>query len=244
MTDETKRHRRRPKLAFLHVGKTGGSAIRAAIDQSKALTGKRLVKVFNHRRKLAEFLDGHAGMAIGFVVREPVSRYVSAFNSRLRGGREGTHEWRPEEREVFSRFPAANDLAEGLSSADEATQTAALEAMRVLNHMKRNLTFHFESVDLLERMKKRIVFIGHLPTLTEDFEMFRAIAGLAPQASLPSSETKAHRAPASQSTKLSPLGEENVRRHFQTDYPIYEWCLKHRADLVAAFRGDGTGKSP
>lgn len=239
MLDDTRSNGRR--FAFVHIGKTGGSAIKEAIKKDLELTGKRKVAVLGHRAKLPEIVEKGLKHDLCFTVREPVSRFISGFNSRLRGGRDGMHSWKPRELPVFERFSSPNELAEALSSADEATRTAAKAAMKSISHLKRDLTHHFGSVDLLEGIRDRIVFIGHLPSLDEDFKMFRTIVGLSPDAELPKDEVGAHRAPDTLVKKLSPLGEENVRKHYRKDYPIYEWCLKRREELIAEFQAGRAG---
>jgi hypothetical protein len=244
MNENAQRSAKR-RFAFLHIGKTGGSAIKEAINKNLELTGERKIAVFGHRAQLPEIVENGLKHDLCFTVREPVSRFISGFNSRIRGGRDGMHGWKPREIPVFERFASPNELAEALSSEDQATRQAAKAAMKSISHLKRDLTHHFGSVELLESIRDRIVFIGHLPSLDDDFKMFRTIVGLSADVELPKDEVGAHKAPDTVTLvkKLSPLGEENVRKHYRKDYPIYEWCLKRREELVAAFQAANAGKS-
>ena len=54
-----------------------------------------------------------------FFVRDPISRFVSGFNSRLRKGLPKMYfPWAPGEKLAFSRFATPNQLALALSSSD------------------------------------------------------------------------------------------------------------------------------
>ena len=65
---------------FLHIGKTGGTAIKAAL---KAYPPAVTLHVHPHRFALA---DVPRGERVFFFVRDPLSRFVSAFHSRKRRG--------------------------------------------------------------------------------------------------------------------------------------------------------------
>jgi hypothetical protein len=237
MDTKTQSKRPRKPFGFIHIGKTGGSALKEAILKDQELTGTRKVANLGHRCKLAELLEnGPLGYEICFVVREPVSRFVSGFNSRFRGGRHGDAAWKPKEIPVFERFTTPNALAEALSSEDSETRDFAMTAMRSVSHLRRGLAHHFRNVKLLEEVKDQIFFIGHLPTLDEDYTMFRTLVGLRPDIELPKDDVGAHRAPDTVDKRLSAVGEANVRDYYAKDYPIYEWCLKRREELVADFR--------
>lgn len=222
-------------FAYLHIGKTGGSSIRGAIRRNIELTGEHNVSVFGHGSKLSEFLELDPKPKLCFTVREPVSRFISGFNSRLRGGRLGTSDWKPREVQVFKRFATPNELAEALSAEDMELRREARASMKALGHLRRDLSFHLGSIETLELARDRIVFIGHLPTLGDDYKVFRDLVGLDKAVELPSDEVEAHRSPGTLVKTLSALGERNVRRYYRTDYPIYEWCLERRQELLQSW---------
>ena len=85
---------------FLHIGKTGGSAIKAALRDFRETHDIAL-----HPHWVpAETVPAHERFF--FCVRDPVTRFVSAFNSRLRMGKPtGFVEWDADEEWAFARFP-------------------------------------------------------------------------------------------------------------------------------------------
>lgn len=220
-------------FGFLHIAKAGGSAIKTAIDQHFELTGQQEISNLGHGARLEEILEHQLKLKLCFIVRDPVSRFVSAFNSRLRGGRYGTSPWTPREKTVFTRFITPNDLAEALSSSNTDVRAKAVKSMNAVGHLRRDLVFHLGSVEILEAAKSQIVFIGDQRSLDDDFAVFKAIVGLRSDIELPKDDVGAHKAPETMSKNLSPLGAENIRQHYRRDYPILEWCLRRRAELMA-----------
>lgn len=220
-------------FGFLHIGKTGGSAVKVAIRQHFELTGQQDVSNLGHGARLEEILENKIKLKLCFIVRDPVSRFVSAFNSRLRGGRHGVGQWTPREEKVFMQFATPNDLAEALSSSDEMLKIKAEKAMNAVGHLKRNLVYHLGSVEVLEAAKHQIAFIGDQRSLDDDFARFKLIVGLRPDIELPKDQTGAHKAPETMSKNLSQSGAQNIRQHYRRDYPILEWCLRRREELMA-----------
>jgi len=98
----------KPIIHFLHIGKTGGSAIRSAIQRKSFLSGDMLfsssamVLTHGHNFRLKDVPKGEYAF---FVVREPISRFVSGFYSRLRKGYpKNNNPWSKEEEWAFTLF--------------------------------------------------------------------------------------------------------------------------------------------
>src|SRR6056297_1213665 len=92
---------------FLHIRKAGGTAIKEAL---KDIAVKQNVILHPHKTRLKDIPEGEK---VFFFLRNPVSRFVSGFNSRLREGKPRYNSpWNEGEKVAFSRFPTANDLAE------------------------------------------------------------------------------------------------------------------------------------
>ena len=214
---------------FLHIGKTGGSAIKHVLE---ALPPRPDLRIHTHWDRLDDVPPGEKAF---FVVRHPRSRFVSGFNSRLRQGRPRYDtRWTPDEVEIFARFPTANALAEALSSADSDTRSAAETAIQTIGHTALKLSFWFGSVEDLQARRSDIAFVGHLPTLDADFARLRTILGLPPEAALPGDPVAAHRTPEGFETDLSELGAANIDRWYAEDFAIYEACLRIRAEILGA----------
>src|SRR3954469_17965151 len=108
---------------LLHIGKTGGNALKHALCPYN--TGGSLDIVFHpHAVGLS---DVPVGESVLFMLRDPVNRFVSGFNSRRRRGRPlNNAEWNRDEAAAFAAFPTANDLAEALSMEQDGRHAAAV----------------------------------------------------------------------------------------------------------------------
>lgn len=70
-------------IRFIHVGKTGGSAVRHALGEWSGFSKRKLILHWHDLR----FTDLPAGDQAIFFLRDPVGRFVSSFYSRQRRGR-------------------------------------------------------------------------------------------------------------------------------------------------------------
>jgi hypothetical protein len=142
----------------LHIGKTGGSYFSDVLAQLKP--SGELVNRFSHGLNAQKAFEMCPNGQIVFVVREPSSLFVSAFNSRLRRGQPRYNvDWSPAEVIAFRIFHTPNELAEALSSADPLRKACANFAMLSIVHVNRCLKFYLRSVDFLEKNKYRIGYI-------------------------------------------------------------------------------------
>jgi hypothetical protein len=87
---------------LLHIGKTGGNALKHALHPYN--TGGSHDIVFHpHAVRLS---DVPVGESVLFMLRNPVNRFVSGFNSRRRRGRPlNNAEWDRNEAVAFAAFP-------------------------------------------------------------------------------------------------------------------------------------------
>src|SRR5919108_4446855 len=107
---------------FLHIGKTGGTAIKHILKRHSVTRGY-VIRRHGHRTTLREV---SAGEKVIFFVRDPLSRFISGFYSRLRQGQPRYfNPWTPEERMAFERFDTPNRLAVGLFSENEEKRRGA-----------------------------------------------------------------------------------------------------------------------
>ena len=209
-------------MVFLHIGKTGGSALRAGLRQVKSNTS-----FLNHSVTLSHALRSFPRSQIGFVVRDPVSRTTSGFYSRLRKGAPRYHnEWTYAERVIFTRWPTMDTLGESMQAGDPE----ALEAASSITHVRKGLAHYLGDVDLLQSASDRIGFVGHQETLNSDVQWLSRELGV--DIAMPSDDNAAHRSPDGQTNKrLSADAEAAVRAYHAADFPIYDWCLRKRKEL-------------
>ncbi|MFN8351073.1 MAG: sulfotransferase family 2 domain-containing protein [Flavobacteriales bacterium] len=200
---------------LLHIRKTGGTALKHALQQAIADT---LVMAHEHATGLG---DVAVGRRVAFVVRDPMTRFISGFNSRLRQGAPRYHvPWNAEEAAAFARFGTPAYLADALAAGDPD----ARKAMQAIRHVNSALADQLGGVDLLERRRTDIVFVGRQETLAADLPWLARVLGLAELPALPADDVLAHRTPPGMATGLSAAGEAAIRAHYQQDAAILRWC--------------------
>jgi hypothetical protein len=124
------------KYAFLHIGKTGGTAFRNVISKHNRMASPTCVDYISHRGSMSEIAAQDLTGNLIFFIRDPVSRFVSAFNSRLRKGRFGERDWTPAEEAAFAYFRTPNELGEGLGSLNPIRRYKAWRAVKSIGHLK------------------------------------------------------------------------------------------------------------
>lgn len=181
--------------------------------------------------------DIPVGEKVIFGIREPVSRFVSGFNSRLRMGRPKYDiPWTNEEEWLFRRFGTPNDLAEALFSQGNGASADGARAMAAIGHA-RPYSHWLVSPEYLRERSSDLVMILHQPTLSPDFEALRALVGLPVGLVLPRDPVHSHATPEGLSSKLSETGRANIARWYEADFPIYETCLSIRRDILGRTNG-------
>jgi Sulfotransferase family len=207
-------------IHVLHIGKTGGTALKAVLAPFAA-EGRFVLHGHATRCR-----DCPPRARIFFVVRHPVDRFVSAFNSRLRKGRPRfDNPWSLRQAIVFSLFRSPNALAEGLGSRNPLVRLAAGLSMRAVGHLRRRLSYWIDA-EQIERDPRLIV--GTLETLAADLRRLLAIAGIEEPAELPTDPVEAHVTPAEFDRSLSAAAVRNLTRYFRSDIALYEACLRAR----------------
>jgi hypothetical protein len=218
-------------LHFLHIGKTGGTAVLTAL---LGVDDRRYR--FYYRGHHGTLADVQAGDSCFFFVRDPVTRFVSAFHSRQREGRPRYYyPWNAEERTAFERFKTPNELAVALSSDDADTRAAAERAMRGIKHIKTPLAWWSGTEEYLRQRRSAVLFVGAQEQLTEDFARLKALLGI--EATLAQDEVTSHRNPGHLDRTLDPSAIENLRTWYAADYTrlttLREW-FPHLPDYEAS----------
>ncbi|CAK8714580.1 Sulfotransferase domain-containing protein [Candidatus Electrothrix gigas] len=229
-------------LHLLHIGKTGGSAVRYAFTNGlKVLVDgghhnrktwvvslpeiPYVVQMHPHNIRLRDVPDGEK---VIFFLRDPVSRFVSSFYSRKRKGAPRYHfEWHPDEATAFARFSTANELANSLNADDTETAEAAAKAMRSIFHVNTSFWDWFESKEYFLSRKEDIFFIGFQESLNKDFERLKRKLEL-PETlpiDLPSGNVEAHRGQHSEAERfLEETAVNNLKQWYAEDYNFIKVC--------------------
>ena len=226
---------------FLHIGKTGGMAIRHALKPYRE-TARYKIKRHGHRQTLRDIPQGEG---VIFFLRDPLTRFASGFNSRLRRGEPRHHNpWTAAEQEAFSRFDTPNRLAGALSSDDEEVRNRARSAMKSIEHVRDSYWKWFESEEYLLSRMDDIVFIGFQENLSGDFESLKLILGLPQSVSLPTDDILAHKNPGHFNKALDDRAVENLNQWYAKDIKFYTQCKNYakwisQRDRHSALVSDG-----
>lgn len=213
---------------FLHIGKTGGNAVREALAPAIA---DGAVTWHGHATNLADIPRGER---VAFFVRDPVTRFISGFNSRLRKGQpRNLSEWSLDERTSFERYRTPNTLAEALASGEPATRDGAEQAMLSISHVSKRLTDFLTSKAYVEARRDDIAFVGAQETLAADFERLKRVLKLPQSISLPADAVVAHRTPEGFSRTLSPTGRAAIEAWYDRDIALHRWLMEANGFAVA-----------
>jgi hypothetical protein len=228
----------RPPLHVMHIGKTGGTALNHVLVEHHQVARYRLV-FGGHEVTLADVPRGERFM---FFIRDPLTRFVSAFNGRLREDRPRYHyPWNDDERRAFSLFKTPDQLGAALSSEDPDVRAEAEAAMRGIGHLNTGYSYWFSHADALRARIDDIFFIGFQDRLDEDFELLKRKLPLPPEAKLPRGDA-AHQAPAEYDSHLRDLARSNLERWYAADLEFVAAC-RELASVVNSAGDLGYGVS-
>jgi hypothetical protein len=231
------RLQRRRIVHFLHIGKTGGTAVRSTIRGRENSSPDAEIALRDHTIDLDHVPRGEK---VVFFVRDPVSRFVSGFYGRWRKDQPRHNiPWSPSEEVAFSQFGTPNELALALSSDDEKLQKAAANAIQGIQHINRPQWRWFKNENYFLSRQSDILFIGFQETLNEDFALLKRILNLPDDITLPDDEVVAHRNPASVDKRLDDQATRNLKAWYRRDYQFLEHCQK----IAAQIRSDLEGRS-
>jgi hypothetical protein len=206
---------------FLHLGKTGGTAIKYALRNSKS-PDRFAIYLHPHKTRLS---DVPVGESVVFFLRDPISRFTSGFFSRQRQGQPRyTSRWSPEEEGAFSTFSSPNQLALALSSANDEERAGAVTAMRSIEHVRDSYWRWFVSREYFLSRRADLFFVGFQASLAADFEILKAKLSLPDSLRLPDNDIDAHRNPADVDRTLDHEATANLRRWYKGDFQFIDLC--------------------
>jgi hypothetical protein len=211
---------------FLHVGKTGGTAVRWALA-SFVDSGTYELRLHDH---FVWLRDVPVGERCFFVIRDPIDRFVSGFYSRRRQGRPKFDvPWSPAEAEAFATFDTPNALASALTASDVALRTLALNSMRAIGHVGMSYWQWFGDPAYFASRGSDVLAILWQPTLEFGFLGLCERLGLGRDVRLPTDDVAAHRNPHDVDRKLSNDARTNLRRWYSAEFEFVRMCRQHPA---------------
>jgi Sulfotransferase family len=222
-TGMTHRLQSRRVLHFLHIGKTGGTAAKSAL-RGHEKSGSYEIILHEHEFQLK---DVPLGEKVVFFVRDPISRFVSGFYGRQRQDLP-RHDapWTLGEEIAFRRFKTPNELALALSTDDQELQAAAINAIRMISHLRSPHWTWFKNEHYFLCRHSDILFIGFQETLKEDFALLKKILNLPQYVKLPEDEVASHKNPIHMDRRLDEQAIQNLKIWYARDYQFLELCGK------------------
>ncbi|MEM7501235.1 MAG: sulfotransferase family 2 domain-containing protein [Pseudomonadota bacterium] len=220
--------RGRRNVHLLHIGKTGGTAIKNALRL--AVPSQTSIILHPHQITLTHIPPGDGFV---FFVRDPIARFVSGFFSRKRKGFPAHDKgWSMSEQAAFSRFPTPDALASSLESEAADTRAAAVQAMQSIEHVRSTYWDWFINRGNLTERRADIVFVGQQESLTQDFEQMKQMLELPQALALPADPANAHTSPAGEDRELSDQARENLSRWYAQDYDLLDICAEWRSTVL------------
>jgi hypothetical protein len=210
---------------LIHIGKCGGTALRFAVRQAQGETGPvespwgPISAKPGHQFKLADVPEGDKAIV---AFRDPVSRLVSGFYSRLRKGRpRHFREWRENERKAFGWFETPAELADALGGSWRRRRRAEF-AMRSIGHLRRPMTNWTGQPAFFRENLDKVLYVARQETLDEDWERLKELLGIPQDVFLPQDDHGAHRTVYPRDTAISERGREAIARWYAEDYELIE----------------------
>ncbi len=225
------------RIHYLHIGKTGGTAIKSALGPYLK-SGANEIVLHSHATTLA---DIPIGEPVFFTVRDPADRFVSAFNGMLRQGHPRYNDvWTPEEAEMFQKFRRPADLALALSHPDESTRALAFRAMDTIQHVSTGLQTWLGNRTYLEYRARDILWIGETSDLDRHFLKLHDLLALPDACVLPKDPYEANIRPATDDVHMDDAGLRNLQLWFRVDYTILAYCRSKIVQQSSASRRQET----
>ena len=239
-------------IHFLHIGKTGGSAVKEALkrgikeqdmySKTKKLKDNTLLEIKDLSEQFDQIiLHGHGTTLkeipetdwFFFCIRDPLSRFVSGFYSRQRQGKPRYNiPWNAKEERAFRHFETANDLAEALSSSSPSVRNRAEQAMQDIRHVKTSISKWIIDPTYFDKRKENLLYLLEQRTLEKDFEKMLQKIHYNKQLNLSNDKKITHQAnPSKANTGLSELALQNLNNHYAEDIKIYNYLTELKLKL-------------
>ena len=226
-------------IAFIHVGKTGGTTINYLLSN----TYKKNYIEYHHRK------DYKKNEKYVLWIRNPISRFVSAFNhsyygihtkitsikkfdfnhclipKRMENSIGKNYVFSEEYDKQFKEFQNANELAESLTSTDDILRNKAMKLMkRTEEHLFKSLGWYLDNGQFLKMNRENILFVGKTETMKNDINQLSTILNVKLDINVKLRENIY----VDKSMKyLSPLAIQNIINWYEnTDYRALKLLLK------------------
>lgn len=150
------------KYGYLHIPKTGGTSINFLGHKIVSMGYSYPVSI-GHSWKMREIRSVYPDMKIAVILRDPLERMISGFNSRLRQGRPTYNNvWTPAEAVAMAMHPSSRHFLDNMLSDDEYSTSAVAYAFKYVTHLRWNYCYYFENADFAKECMSSIEVVGHM----------------------------------------------------------------------------------
>lgn len=211
------------KVHFLHIGKTGGSAIKHVLKKHLE-TPKYIIELHGHGTSLKDIPKGEY---VVFFLRDPVSRFISAFYSRQRKGQPRYYsEWSDQDKEVFEIFKTPNNMACSLADQNSKQHSLSIKAMKSIQHFTPYKKWYIDFEYFNSRIED-VLYIGFQESLTTDFaELVNTLELPQSVAILPTDDIAAHKNPKDLDKVIDKNGVLALRDWYSDDIKFISLCKR------------------
>ncbi len=211
---------KRKKVHFLHIGKTGGTAVKYVLKQYPK-TEEFVIHCHNHKTTLKDIPKGEF---VIFCFRDPISRFISGFYSRKRKGQPRIYvEWSDLQRKVFESFETPNDLANAYMDGESVFHDLSVQALTEVRHFE-HYSHWLGNMEYFKSRLDDILFVGHQESLNKDFIKLKECLGLPEKAALPTNDIVAHINPKNVDKRISEEGLVALADWYSEDYDLISFA--------------------
>lgn len=208
---------------FLHVRKTGGSALKNTIRQN---FGGRIpgFYFYKHQVSLRHIPKGNK---VCLVVRKPESRFISGFYDRKRFGNPAYHiEWSALEKKVFDLFESPSELIEAIQSEDQERREVAEQALMEMRHVKSRLSDWLTSKDYVKERAADLLVVGFQDSLDQFINQLKSEKALPQNFELIKDSSLSNKSQNSISKELTVEARLIFNRLFKEQNDIFDFLEK------------------
>lgn len=199
-----------PEYVFMHVGKTGGTSINAFFHDCHN-KGLRVPIVLNHNWSFQMARARHPKAKIILVLRDPLERIVSGFNSRLREGRPLGHPWNTEEAIAFGHFKSVEKFIAALSSDEAYEISAARFCFLSIGHIRRGYRYLLGDIEEVTEASVGPLYVRNIEEIEESIPEIIALLNPQNKDKILDLSTL-HKASVSSSSFLDSIPEETLKK--------------------------------
>lgn len=157
----TENSRYSTSAAFLHIPKTGGTSFLDMLRAGYSDIERLPVPLF-HGWVIHQIYDYLPLVRLTFMIRDPLERVISGYQSRRRSGRPRYNvTWTNEESSLFSIYPTVEEFILGICSEDDYHKSAIQYCLANAMIFKWGYRHHFHSVESIDRYADRMDVVAY-----------------------------------------------------------------------------------